>query len=96
VDGYAFTGYPEPRFTKNIDSRIAPTDENAEQVWQALAEFDAPLEQVTLDDFQNEQLIYQIGIVPNRIDIIMDVSVIDFKIASSSKAVNLDILSFRI
>jgi len=73
VGAYAVMYHAEPRFTKDIDIWVEPSPENAKQVWKALAEFGAPLEQVTLTDFYNKELIYQIGIAPNRIDILMNV-----------------------
>jgi len=76
--GYAVMYYTEPRFTKDIDIWVEPTPLNAERVWNALAEFGAPLEQVSLADFCNKDLIYQIGIAPNRIDIMMDIPGVDF------------------
>jgi len=76
--GYAVMYYTEPRFTKDIDIWIEPTQDNAQKVWNALAEFGAPLEQITLNDFCNKDLIYQIGIAPNRIDIMMDIPGIEF------------------
>ena len=71
--GYAVMFYSEPRFTKDIDIWVEPTPANAKLVWSALAEFGAPLEQVSLEDFVNKELIYQIGVAPNRIDIMMDI-----------------------
>lgn len=76
--GYAVMYYTEPRFTKDIDIWVEPTPDNAKKVWQALAEFGAPLEQVSLADFCNKDLIYQIGVAPNRIDIMMDIPGVDF------------------
>lgn len=78
VGGYAVMYYSEPRFTKDIDIWVEPTPENASRVWGALAEFGAPLEQVTLANFFNKDLIYQIGVAPNRIDIMMDVPGVEF------------------
>jgi hypothetical protein len=79
VGGYAVMYHSEPRFTKDIDIWIDPTPENAIKVWNALADFGAPLEQVNLADFYDKELIYQIGVAPNRIDIIMDVPGTDFQ-----------------
>ncbi len=68
VGAYAVTFYAEPRYTKDIDVLVRPSPDNARRVWEALARFGAPLENVTLDDFTNPDLVYQIGIEPNRID----------------------------
>jgi hypothetical protein len=75
---YAVMFYSEPRFTKDLDIWINPSPQNAKAVLRALAAFGAPLDMVSLDDFTNPEMIYQIGIAPNRIDIIMDVLGVDF------------------
>ena len=72
VGGYAVIFYAEPRFTKNIDIWVNPTPENAARVLRALARFGAPLGDITEKDLTNRELVYQIGIAPNRIDIVMD------------------------
>jgi len=78
VGGYAVMYYAEPRFTKDIDIWVEPTRANAKKIWKTLAEFGAPLEQVTEDDFWNKDLVYQIGVAPNRIDIMMDIPAVQF------------------
>ena len=42
--------------------------ENAERVWHALAEFEAPLDQRTQRDLTEPEMVFQIGVVPNLID----------------------------
>lgn len=54
-------------------------------MWTALAHFGAPLENVSPEDFANADLVYQIGIEPNRIDILMGVSGLRFEEAWSQK-----------
>ena len=71
--------YAEPRYTKDIDVWVEPTRENAERVWEALVSFGAPLDEVKLDDFCNPELIYQLGIAPNRIDIMMGIKGLEFR-----------------
>lgn len=83
--GYAVMYYTEPRFTKAIDIWVEPTISNAKKLWKALAEFDAPLEKVTIDDFCNKELIYQIGVAPTRIDIMMDIPGVEFEKAWQNK-----------
>lgn len=87
VGAYAVIFYTEPRFTKDLDIWVQPTTSNARKVWKALTRFGAPLEDVTPDDFTNRELIYQIGIDPNRIDIIMEVSGQTFKKAWENKSI---------
>ena len=43
VGGYAVMTYTEPRFTKDLDVWIRNSPENAARVYEALAEFGAPL-----------------------------------------------------
>ncbi len=81
VGAHAVAYHSEPRYTKDIDLWVEPTSENAERVWLAWARFGAPLDKVTKTDFANPELVYQIGIEPNRIDILMGVSGLSFPTA---------------
>ena len=78
VGGYAVMEYTEPRYTKDLDIWVEPTDENASRVYQALAEFGAPMSGVTSQDFTKVDLVFQIGLAPHRIDILMGVKGLDF------------------
>ena len=62
VGGYAVGKYTEPRYTKDIDIWINASVENAERVLRALAKFGAPLANITVDDFTDPDLFYQIGV----------------------------------
>jgi len=81
VGAYAVMVYAEPRFTKDLDIWVDPSHDNAERVWRALEKFGAPLQRVEIKDFCNRELVYQIGIEPNRIDILMDCPGVKFKTA---------------
>lgn len=81
VGAHAVMYYTEPRYTKDIDIWISPTPKNAARAWSALVEFGAPLENVTVEDLSNPQMVYQIGIAPNRIDIMMGLPGADFESA---------------
>jgi hypothetical protein len=85
IGAYAFSYYVEPRTTKDIDIWVEPTPENAQRLHQALQEFGAPLEGISEKDFCELELIYQIGVAPNRIDILMDLGSIPFKEAWKRK-----------
>jgi hypothetical protein len=41
-------------------------------VWAALARFGAPLDDLTLDELSRPGLVFQMGLVPNRIDILTE------------------------
>ena len=80
VGGYAVMKYTEPRFTKDLDVWIRNSPENAAKVYEALAEFGAPLQKDGLapEDFTSDDMTYQIGVVPVRIDILTRISGIQF------------------
>ncbi len=52
--------------------------ENAERVFSALKKFGAPLTNMTVEDFTIPTLVFQIGIEPSRIDILMGLKALDF------------------
>jgi len=78
VGAYAVIYHTEPRYTKDLDLWAEPTPENAAKVWEALKKFGAPLADLTMADLCNPDVVFQMGIEPNRIDIILDVVGLDF------------------
>jgi len=78
VGAYALAAHGFPRATMDIDIWIKPSPTNAKAVWKALERFGAPLQQVSIEDFQSEDIIFQIGVAPRRIDIITGVSALNF------------------
>lgn len=79
VGAYAVMKYTEPRYTKDLDIWVEPTDENASRVYEALVYFGAPITEVTPFDFTDPGMMFQIGLAPHRIDILMAVKGLDFK-----------------
>ena len=78
VGGYAYAEHVEPRYTKDLDVWIERTSENAGRVLTALREFGAPLQELSKDDLTAPGTFYQIGLPPNRIDIITQLEEMDF------------------
>ena len=78
IGGYAVAKHAEPRYTKDLDIWINNSPENAEKVYLALKEFGAPLTTITIDDFTIPTLVFQIGIEPSRIDILMGLKELNF------------------
>lgn len=74
VGAYALATHGLPRSTADFDIWVNPTPENSAKVYRALAVFEAPLTDVTPIDFAEEGVIFQIGVVPCRIDIITKIS----------------------
>lgn len=82
---HAVAYYSEPRYTKDIDIWIDPEIENAKNVYEALKEFGAPLENLQIKDLTNKEMVFQIGIEPVRIDIMMGIPDLDFSEAWEHK-----------
>ena len=81
VGGYAVTFHARPRYTKDLDVWIDPSPENAARAWRALAAFGAPLSEVSIEDLATPQMVLQIGVAPNRIDVITSCQGLDFAAA---------------
>jgi hypothetical protein len=87
VGGYAVGWYAEPRFTKDLDVWVGSSGDNPERVLAALKRFGAPLDDLTVEDLATEGTVFQMGLPPNRIDILTEVSGgVDFETAWASRA----------
>jgi predicted nucleotidyltransferase len=86
IGGYAVAKHAEPRYTKDIDLWISNNRENAEKVYAALEKFGAPLNNITVEDFTIPTVVFQIGIEPSRIDILMGLKDLDFDSCWARKA----------
>jgi predicted nucleotidyltransferase len=70
IGGYAVMFYTEPRFTKDLDIWVRNTTQNSQAVYDALVRYGAPLKSdgITPESFTQSDLVYQIGVVPMRVD----------------------------
>ena len=78
VGAHALAAHGRPRATGDLDVWVRPTPENARRVWSALETFGAPLTEVSVQDFSSADIVFQIGVAPNRIDIMTSVSGLGF------------------
>jgi predicted nucleotidyltransferase len=91
VGAYALAVHGFPRTTMDIDFWIWPNAENAGAVLRALACFGAPVDGFSEKDFQTENIVFQIGVAPRRIDIITSLDGLTFEEAfSHSELVKID------
>ena len=79
VGGHALAFHGVPRFTKDIDFWVRPEAANAERLLGALAEFGFASAGLALDDFTTPGKIVQLGIAPNRIDLVTRVDGVEFE-----------------
>lgn len=85
VGAFALAYFGRPRYTKDLDIWVDPAGDNPTRVFRALATFGAPLESVTVEDFGDEDTVFQIGVEPLRIDILAGISGVAFGAAWSRR-----------
>ena len=80
VGGFAVMKYGEPRYTKDLDVWIRNSLRNCIRVIGTLRKFGAPLDNdgITAETFSEKQVVYQIGIAPVRIDILTEITGVEF------------------
>ncbi len=78
VGAYALAAYGRIRATGDIDVWIRPTVGNARQVMRALKDFGAPLHDLQEADLCEPGVVFQIGVVPVRIDILTSIDGVEF------------------
>jgi len=80
VGGHAVNIYTEPRYTGDLDVLVSGDEVNGHAVYRALAEFGAPLTDVTPQDFINKPTQYfQVGVPPSRIDVLQTIAAVEFE-----------------
>ena len=87
VGAYALAFHGVPRATGDIDVFVRPSAENAARVVRALVAFGAPVQAagVTEADFTRPGIVYQIGLPPRRVDVLTQISGINFTEAWESR-----------
>lgn len=75
IGGLAFIYHAKPRFTKDIDVWLDPTPGNLRRANAALAEFGSP----HLLELARGDEILQLGVAPNRIDLLRQAGPLAFE-----------------
>ena len=78
VGAYALAAHGIPRATGDLDLHVHCTPDNAARVLKALGIFGAPLDDLSEEDLTNPGTVYQIGLSPNRIDILTLIDGVEF------------------
>jgi hypothetical protein len=81
IGGFAYSFYAEPRFTKDIDILIEPSQENAKKILEAIKEFGFTDVDLSDNDFLEPGQIIQLGVAPLRIDIVTSIKGVEFSAA---------------
>lgn len=79
VGGYAMAFHGYVRATGDIDLWVRCSEENALRIWRALHKFGAPLFDLTLEDLKTPGIVFQIGLVPSRIDVLTQITAVEFE-----------------
>ena len=89
VGGYALAYHGAPRFTGDIDIFVNPDYENAKRILNALSDFGFGSLDLSLDDFQDQDKVIQLGVPPVRIDILTSINGVTWEEANASKEAGL-------
>ena len=86
IGGHAVSIHADPRGTKDLDVFIKADEENSKAVFAALAAYGAPLGRMTPADFNDEpSSVFQLGVEPDRIDILQGIAGVTFDEAWPSR-----------
>jgi|SRR5215472_10090389 len=79
VGGYAQAYHGRPRFTGDIDVLVCPSTENAARLQSAISQFGFGVLGLREQDFTCEGQVIQLGVAPNRIDILTSLTGCDWE-----------------
>ena len=78
VGGWAVNMYGYIRAMVDLDIWILAGADNAKKVYEAVAEFGAPVSEMKPEEFAEYGMIFQIGVAPCRVDIISKISGVSY------------------
>src|SRR5262245_13994609 len=85
IGAYAMAVHGVPRATGDIDVWVRPSQENADRVLRALTRFGAPLGSLRAADLTGAGTVFQIGVAPNRVDVMTGIDGVGFDEAWSRR-----------
>lgn len=85
VGAFALAHHGYPRYTGDIDLFVEKSTENAKRILNALRQFGFVDIGLTEEDFVSKDRVVQLGVAPNRIDILTFLSGVNFEEAWSSR-----------
>jgi len=87
VGAYALAAHGFPRATGDMDIWVKLEQENSRKTYSALVKFGTPISQIKENEFSQAGIVFQIGVVPRRIDIITAIDGVEFDEADEDKVV---------
>jgi hypothetical protein len=85
VGAFAVAYYGVPRYTADLDLLLRPSAENAERVLQVMSKFGFGNLHIENSDLQQPDRVIQLGVSPNRIDLLTSISGVGFEEAWASR-----------
>lgn len=79
VGAHAVAYHAKPRYTKDIDILVEPSEANAQRLLEALDDFGFGSLDLVVDDFSRPGKIVQLGYEPNRVDFITSLGSVSFE-----------------
>jgi hypothetical protein len=79
VGAFALAFHGFPRYTGDLDILIRRSPENAERLIKALAAFGFGSAGLAAADFLERDRVIQLGVVPNRIDLLTTITGVEFE-----------------
>jgi len=86
VGAHAVAFHAKPRFTNDLGILVEPTEDNARRIIAALTDFGVADLDVTVADLATPDRIVQIGVPPNRIDLLTSITGVSFADAWAGRA----------
>jgi hypothetical protein len=86
VGAHAVAFHGHPRFTGDLDLLVRPAPENAERVMATLRAFGFPSPGLSAADFLRPDSVVQLGVAPNRIDLLTSITAVGFDEAWAGRA----------
>lgn len=86
VGAYALAAHGYPRATGDMDIWVRCSADNAKRVWNSLIKYRAPLLDLTPEDLETPDVVFQIGVAPQRIDILTSIAGVSFDMAWDARA----------
>ena len=85
VGGHALAFHGHPRYTKDLDLFVDADPDNAAALLDALTAFGFGTVGLTREDFTSPGKVVQLGVSPNRIDLMTSIDGVSFAEAWSSR-----------
>lgn len=85
VGAHAVAFHAKPRYTGDIDIFVEASEENAGRILAAIEEFGFGALQLDVSDFTSPGRVVQLGVEPNRIDILTTIAAVTFAEAWESR-----------